>query len=95
MEKTVLKNLVPRSLYRYLELGELVVTPDVGIVGGQSHQEVDQREDHEEAGDGGDDEHHLCKVMTPFLGRIFGRSHGWHDPPKRESECELFKSTCI
>ena len=38
---------------------ELVVAPDVGVVGGESHQEVDQRHDHQHAGSRGDQKHHL------------------------------------
>ena len=34
------------------------MTPDMGIVGRQGHEEVDQGEDHQEAGYGGNDEHH-------------------------------------
>ena len=43
----------------YLKLCKFVMTPDMGIVGRQGHEEVDQGEDHQEAGDGGNDEHHL------------------------------------
>ena len=41
------------------EIGELVVSPDVGVVGGQGHEEVDEGDDHQGAGHCGQDEHHL------------------------------------
>ena len=40
-----------------LEFAELVVAADVGVVGGQRHQEVHEADDDDEAGDGGQDEH--------------------------------------
>ncbi len=43
----------------YLKLCELVVPPDMGVVGGERHEEVDQGEHHQEAGDRRDDKHHL------------------------------------
>jgi hypothetical protein len=47
----------------YLKLCELVMPPDVGVVGGERHEEVDQGEHHQEAGDRSDDEHHL-QILT-------------------------------
>ena len=38
------------------EVCELVVAPDVGVVGGERHQEVDQGHDHQHAGSRGDHE---------------------------------------
>lgn len=35
---------------------ELVMAPDVGVVGGERHQEVDQGHDHQHAGRRGDHE---------------------------------------
>ncbi len=53
----------------HLKLCELVVSPDVCVVGGERHEEVDQREHHQEAGDRRDDEHHL--KMLKFLCLVF------------------------
>ncbi len=49
----------------YLKLCELVVAPDVGVVGRERHEEVDKGEHHQEAGDRRDDEHHL-QMLTFF-----------------------------
>ena len=43
----------------YHKICEFVMTPDMGIVGRQSHQKVDQGHDHQDAGSGGDEEHQL------------------------------------
>ena len=52
------------------EVGELVVSSDVSVVGRESHQEVDQGEDDEDAGGGGHEEHQLRvldKINTELL----------------------------
>ena len=57
-----------------LEFAELVVAADVGVVGGQRHQEVDETDDDNEAGDGRQDEHdggvlHVVLAEHLHLGR--------------------------
>ena len=37
----------------------------------------------------------IDEVLFKTRGRIFGRSHGGHDPPKRESKRQWFMSTYI
>ena len=41
------------------KVSELIVTPDVGVVSGERHQEVDQGHDDQHTGGCGDQEHHL------------------------------------
>ena len=41
------------------EVCELVMAPDVGVVGGERHQEVNQGHDHQHARRSGNQEHHL------------------------------------
>ena len=57
-----------------LELTELVVAADVGVVGGERHQEVNEADDDDEAGDGRQDEHdggvlHVVLAEHLDLGR--------------------------
>jgi hypothetical protein len=54
----------------YLKLCELVVSPDVGVVGGERHEEVDQGEHHQEAGDRRDDKHHL-KILKFYISSFY------------------------
>ena len=53
-----------------MQLGELVVSPDMGVVGRQRHEEVDEADDDEDAGGGGQHEHDLGvlhKVLAEHL----------------------------
>ena len=43
----------------YREIRELVVSPDVSVVGSEGHQEVDEGQDHQGARHRRQDKHHL------------------------------------
>lgn len=52
------------EVLQFLQFLELLVVPDVRVIGRQAHEEVHQAEDDEERGDGGQEKHHLCLLCV-------------------------------
>ena len=48
-----------RAFVVHLEISELVVSSDMSVVSGESHEEVYEGHDHDDGGDRGEDEHDL------------------------------------